>query len=92
MGYRVYILRSSSSGRHYCGYSADVPRRVLEHNDDSYVWSKTTKRFAGPWELLWTSEELSRSEAMVMERRIKKRGIARYLTAQEAAESRRRRD
>jgi|GEM_PF-7018384 len=44
-----------------------------------YQQSKTTKRFHGPWKLLWALECPDRSSAMKLERRIKKRGIGRYL-------------
>ena len=32
-----------------------------------------------PWSLIWTSEVLSKHDAIILERRIKKRGAKRYL-------------
>jgi len=87
----VYKLQSESTGRYYCGYSDNVQRRVNQHNDPEYRGSRTTKVFQGPWHVIWTQECPSRSEAMILERKIKKRGIGRYLGSQ-SAESRRRRD
>jgi putative endonuclease len=75
----VYILKSESAGRYYCGSSDDVERRVRQHNDPEYAGSKTTKRFSGPWQLVWKQELPSRSAAMVLEKQIKKRGIFRFL-------------
>ncbi|MBN1919518.1 MAG: GIY-YIG nuclease family protein [Verrucomicrobia bacterium] len=79
MAFWTYILQSESTGRFYCGSSDDVERRVRQHNDPEYHGSKTTKRFQGPWRLVWHQEHASRSEAMQQERRIKKRGIRRFL-------------
>jgi putative endonuclease len=79
MGACVYIIQSDSAGRYYCGQSTDVERRLRQHNDPDYCLSKTTKRFLGPWRLVWSQVRESRSEAMQLEKRIKERGIARFL-------------
>ena len=75
----VYILQSKSTGRFYCGQTTDVNRRLRQHNDPEYYLSKTTKRFKGPWKLLWSRECSDRSNATKLEMTIKKRGIGRYL-------------
>ena len=75
----VYILQSETTGRYYCGSTNDVSRRVRQHNDPEYRGSKTTKRFSGPWELVWSEEHATRSEAMKREKQVKKRGIKRFL-------------
>jgi len=80
MPYWVYIIQSQSTGRFYCGYSSDPQRRLRQHNDPEYQLSKTTKRFKGPWKLVHTMECADRSEAMILERKIKKRGISRFLS------------
>ncbi len=74
----TYILRSATTGRYYCGSSDNVERRIAQHNDPDYHGSKTTKRFEGPWELVWKCELPTRAEAMALEKKIKKRGIGRY--------------
>ncbi|MCP4683723.1 MAG: GIY-YIG nuclease family protein [Desulfobacterales bacterium] len=89
MRYWAYILRSKSSGRYYCGHSSDVHRRIRQHNDPEYKLSKTTKRFDGPWELIWSKDCSTRGEAMKLEKSIKKRGIGRYLEVTQLVESRR---
>ena len=90
--YTVYILQSQSTGRYYCGFTGDLDRRVKSHNDPAYKLTRTTKVFEGPWQVIWTHPADSRSEAMFLERKIKKRGISRYLSDEELAESRHRRD
>ena len=75
MRFWVYILQSESTGRYYCGQTNSLDLRVAEHNDPNYRGTKTTKRFKGPWRLVWKKERATRSAAMMLERRIKKRGI-----------------
>ena len=75
----VYIIQSESNGRYYCGQSGNVEKRLSQHNDPEYQLSKTTKRLKGPWKLIWSLECYDLSEATRLERKIKKRGIARYL-------------
>ncbi len=82
MPHWVYILQSESTGRYYCGHSKNVEGRVNQHNDPKYRGSRTTKVFLGPWKIVWTQECASKSEAVILERKIKNRGISRYFTAQ----------
>ncbi|HSB06123.1 MAG TPA: GIY-YIG nuclease family protein [Thermodesulfobacteriota bacterium] len=86
----VYILRSESTGRFYCGQTTGLERRVSQHNDPAYRLSKTTKRFEGPWKLLRSQECPDRSEATRLEKKIKARGIGRYFSDLPSAESRHR--
>ena len=88
MSYQVYILRSINTGRHYCGQTNNLDRRIREHNDPEYRRCKTTKNFEGPWEIVWSNECLTRSEAMLLERKIKRRGIERFLINSSMVESR----
>jgi putative endonuclease len=83
MEYFVYIIQSEASGLHYCGQSTDVERRLRQHNDPEYQLSKTTKRIEGPWKLIWSEACSDRSEATRLERKIKKRGIGRFLARKE---------
>jgi putative endonuclease len=92
MPYWIYVIESQASGRYYCGHTDDVERRVNQHNDPEYRPTRTTKIWKGPWRLVWTRECPNRSEAVTLERQIKKRGIGRYLEKVQLAESRRRRD
>ncbi len=81
--YFVYILLSGSTARHYCGSTDDIDRRLRQHNDPEYIGTKTTKRFEGPWELASSEAFETRGSAMIRERQIKKRGIARFLADQD---------
>jgi putative endonuclease len=80
--YWVYIIQSQSTGRYYCGYSDNVDRRLSQHNDPQYQLTQTTKIWKGPWRVIWTQEYANKSEAVALERKIKKRGIGRYLEDQ----------
>ena len=88
MSYYVYILQSQSTGRFYCGYTADLQQRLNQHNDSNYRLSRTTKILAGPWQTIWSQQFATRAEAMQLERKIKKRGIARFLECVQSVESR----
>jgi putative endonuclease len=87
MAYWVYIIQSQSTGRYYCGYSENVNRRVSQHNDPEYRLTRTTKIWKGPWELIWKQECSDRSKALLLERKIKKHGIGRYLKEAQLVES-----
>ena len=75
MPYYVYILQSDTTGRYYCGQCNNVNNRLKRHNAGEM---KSTK--AGcPWSLIGYLEFDRRSEAVQMERKIKARGIGRWL-------------
>jgi len=67
----LYILQSDSTGRYYIGQTDNLDRRFSEHNDACYTSSKTTKRFRGPWKLVYSEKYKTRSETMTRERQIK---------------------
>jgi putative endonuclease len=57
------------------GSTQDVEKRLQEHNS-----GKSTSTRAGvPWKLVHTESFSTRSEANLRERKIKARGIERYL-------------
>ena len=47
MSFHVYIIKSRSSLRYYCGQTAHLSRTLEQHNDPDYHGTKTTIRFAG---------------------------------------------
>jgi putative endonuclease len=74
--YVTYILYSSKLKKFYVGQTEDLYRRLEEHNR-----GKTPFLATGiPWILVFSMELSSRSQAMRLEKLIKKRGAARYLT------------
>ena len=72
----VYIIYSQRLQRYYVGSTQAVEKRLQEHNSGK---SKST-RAGTPWQLVRTECFITRSEAMQQERRIKARGIGRYLS------------
>lgn len=75
MNFVVYILHSLSVGQYYCGQTNDINDRIKRHNAG---FSKSTK-YGKPWQLVTFYELATRSEAMFLENKIKKRGIRRFL-------------
>jgi putative endonuclease len=73
--YFVYLMHSDRSGRYYCGSTCDVDRRLLEHNNGECVSTCS----GIPWKLMRVEPVETRAEAMRRERKIKARGIGRYL-------------
>jgi putative endonuclease len=71
----VYILYSSSLQRYYVGYTDDLNRRLAQHNAGKGNY--TSKGI--PWIVIHQFECNSKSEAVKLEMKIKKRGIQRYL-------------
>ena len=72
----VYILQSEKTGRYYCGQMSDFEDRITRHNSGR---SKSTKSGV-PWKVVRIIDCDSRSAAVQLERKIKKRGIERFLT------------
>lgn len=71
----VYILKSESTNKYYCGQTKDFDNRIKRHNEGR---EKYTKRGV-PWLLVHKIDVRNRIEAVVLERKIKKRGIKRFL-------------
>jgi putative endonuclease len=65
--YFTYILKSVKSGKLYIGHTNNIERRLLEHNSNQ---SKSTKN-KGPWELIYSKEFPSNSEAILLEIKLK---------------------
>ena len=76
MSYFVYILYSDGCKKFYTGQSADIENRMIEHNN------RETKsiRMCVPWRMVWIHQVGTRAEAMILEKKIKSRGAARYLS------------
>ena len=73
--YEVYIIFSVISKRYYIGQTKNFGNRIIRHNKGLV---KSTKHGV-PWKLVVKIEVSSRSEAVVLENKIKKRGAKRYL-------------
>ena len=64
MPFYLYVLRSISTGRFYIGHTENLARRVSEHNSNR----TPSTRNRGPWELVYSEEFATRSEATQRER------------------------
>ncbi len=71
----VYILQSQRNDSFYKGSTNDLIRRFQEHNDGKEV---STSRYL-PWNLVWHCVKRSRSEAFVLEKKIKNLSIKRTI-------------
>ncbi len=68
----VYILKSETTGKYYCGKKQDIYHRLTRHNNGLENYTKSDI----PWVLFIFFEVNDRSEALLLG---KKRGIQRYL-------------
>jgi len=69
--YYVYVLVSTSTGKRYIGQTADIDRRLAEHNTPGHNARKHTSRNSGPWRLLHSEQYPARAEAMAREKWLK---------------------
>jgi predicted GIY-YIG superfamily endonuclease len=69
MAYYVYILLCAD-GTYYTGYTADLIRRVKQHQSGSIPRSYTKPR--RPVKLVWTGEFKTKDEARAQEKKIKR--------------------
>jgi len=67
MCYIVYILYSKTHDSYYKGQTRDLCDRIKRHN---LCQEKATKSGV-PWELVWSTKKASRSEAIILERKLK---------------------
>lgn len=65
--YSVYIIYSSKLGKFYKGITKDLFNRVQRHNNGTESFTKK----GIPWVLIWSLEKESRSEAMLLEKKLK---------------------
>jgi putative endonuclease len=63
----VYILQSEKDGSYYKGCTDDLKARLARHNSGRERY--TRKKM--PWKLAWSTEKGSRSEAVLLESKLK---------------------
>ena len=72
--YYVYLLQSlENKDRTYIGYTADLKRRLKEHNSKHKGYTCKEK-----WRLVYYESYLSEKDAREREKRLKDDGRARY--------------
>jgi putative endonuclease len=66
----VYILQNDTSEKFYTGYTADITRRIFEHNcKKAHPWAS---RQQGIWKLTYKESFESKTAAISREKEIKK--------------------
>jgi putative endonuclease len=65
--FTVYILFSKSHNRFYIGQTSDLEQRIERHNSGS---EKSTSPYL-PWKVVCSINKNSRSEAMMLEKKLK---------------------
>ncbi|MEZ4827216.1 MAG: GIY-YIG nuclease family protein [Bacteroidia bacterium] len=76
--YHTYILRSTTTSRHYYGQTNNLEERLWRHNQGK---EKSTKN-RGPWELIYSEAYATRAEAMQREKYFKSRAGWGWLKAE----------
>ncbi len=67
MSYYVYIIESEKDGTFYKGYTKNIDKRLIEHNNGQSRY--TSKKM--PWKLVYLEEFETKREALIRERKIK---------------------
>ncbi|UZD24343.1 GIY-YIG nuclease family protein [Algoriphagus halophytocola] len=76
MDFSVYILYSRSLDKFYIGYTADFTARLAFHNSaQNKIWTKRGQ----PWEVHLLIDRLEKSQALKMEKHLKKMKSRNYL-------------
>ena len=71
----VYVLFSKTRSKYYVGQTTNINNRLKRHNGGIVPSTKG----GIPWELVLQIPVADRSEAMRLEKRIKKRGAKRFI-------------
>jgi len=71
----TYIIQSEKHGRYYVGMSSNPDKRLHFHN----LGLNKSTRGGMPWGKVWLSVPMEKAEAMQLEKKIKKRGAARFI-------------
>ena len=68
MAYYVYIIQSSVNEQFYKGFSENPLQRIIQHN----AGETSSTRHLVPWKLIYVEEMLSKKEALIREKNLKK--------------------
>jgi len=71
----IYVLQSIKNGSLYIGYTTDIKRRILEHNRQENL---STKSYA-PWKLIFIEGYLEGKDARRREKYLKSNQGSRLL-------------
>jgi len=65
--YTVYVLKSTLNNKYYIGSTSNISQRIINHNAGFSRWTK----HGIPWIMVYSEEYLTRSEALIREKKIK---------------------
>jgi putative endonuclease len=66
--YSVYILHCPETDKLYIGYTSNIQRRLAEHNSGRSQYTRSQ----GKWKLLFCKKMNNKSEAISLERKLKR--------------------
>ncbi|TXD59812.1 GIY-YIG nuclease family protein, partial [Polaribacter sp. IC066] len=73
--FAIYILFSDQLQKHYVGYThKSVNQRLEEHLHNHQGFTAKAK----DWKIVFQHQLVSKTDALLLERKIKKRGASRY--------------
>ena len=75
MTYFVYILKSLQDGSYYKGYTQDLNKRLVEHNQGKSIY--TSRKL--PWKLLYSEAFTTKEEAIAREKYLKTAAGRRFI-------------
>ena len=67
MKFTVYILFSEQFGKHYTGFTSNLPERLKSHNELGKDWTAKYR----PWKLVYKKEFDVKKEALQYEKWLK---------------------
>ena len=73
--FTVYVLKSRVANKSYVGYTADINRRIGEHNSGE---GNYTKKYM-PWVIVYTEKFVNENEAKKRERHLKSKVGRKFL-------------
>lgn len=73
--YYVYVLRSKKNGKWYTGFTADLRKRFIQHNNNESTYT----RGRGPFELIYYEAYKNKDDARSRELHLKSGPGRRYL-------------
>ena len=71
MPYWVYVLQNEITGKLYKGQTSDLENRLKRHNSRELGSTRYTYKQKGLWQLIYSEECATRSEAMKREKFLK---------------------
>jgi len=71
----LYIIQSIKDGSYYIGSTESIVKRLNEHNFGNTRYTKNKR----PWKLVYQDEYMTRSEAVIREKYLKRMKSKKYI-------------